>query len=210
MVTPAYVVGAGGHAKVVIATLRAAGHEILGILDDADERQGQAVLGCPVIGKTEQLATVGEQGGVVIAIGNNRVRQGIAARFPWVRWLTVIHPAATVHDSVRLDEGTVVFAGAVIQPEVKLGAHTIVNTGALIDHDCVLEPFVHVAPGCRLAGNVRVGTGAFLGTGVCVIPGRYIGPWSTVGAGAVVINDLAGGVTAVGVPARKLPREDVK
>ena len=61
---------------------------------------------------------------------------------------------------------------------------------------------MHIAPGCHLAGNVVVGAGAFLGVGVSVIPGKSIGRWATVGAGAVVVADIAADVVVKGVPAR--------
>jgi carbonic anhydrase/acetyltransferase-like protein (isoleucine patch superfamily) len=48
--------------------------------------------------------------------------------------------------------------------------------------------------------------GIFLGIGSSVIPGRRIGAWTTVGAGAAVIHDLPAQVTAVGVPAHVLER----
>lgn len=60
------------------------------------------------------------------------------------------------------------------------------------------------ASGVHLAGSVQVGEGAFLGIGSVVIPGVRIGHWSTLGAGAAAIRDVADGVVAVGVPARAL------
>ena len=51
------------------------------------------------------------------------------------------------------------------------------------------------------AGMCRWG-GAFIGAGAIVIPGKKIGAWSIVGAGAVVINDIPDGVVVVGNPAR--------
>jgi len=33
------VIGGGGHAKVVIATARAAGYEVIGVLDDDDKKR---------------------------------------------------------------------------------------------------------------------------------------------------------------------------
>ena len=53
---------------------------------------------------------------------------------------------------------------------------------------------------------MRVGEGAFLGIGAVVIPGVRIGGWSTLGAGAVAIREVADGVVAVGVLARALQR----
>jgi UDP-perosamine 4-acetyltransferase len=80
----------------------------------------------------------------------------------------------------------------------------IVNTGAIIDHDCVIGDHVHLAPGTKLAGNVSVEEGAFLGIGATVVPEINIGKFSRVGAGAVVINDISPFTTVVGVPAKAL------
>ena len=45
-----------------------------------------------------------------------------------------------------------------------------------------------------------------LGIGSVVLPNVQVGPWATVGAGAVVLQDVAPGVTVVGNPARRLRR----
>jgi sugar O-acyltransferase (sialic acid O-acetyltransferase NeuD family) len=197
------VIGAGGHAKVVIATLRDAGWRVVQAYDDDPAKRGTLVLGVPIAGGFDQ-APLGPRR-AVIAVGNNRARSAVAARFLDMEWVTVVHPRAWVDPSVRLGPGTVVFAGAVIQPDAALGAHVIVNTGATIDHDCSLGDFVHVAPGCHLAGTVTLGQGAFLGTGVSVIVRGEVGPWATVGAGGVVVRHVPPGVTAIGVPARPRP-----
>ncbi len=48
--------------------------------------------------------------------------------------------------------------------------------------------------------------GVMLGANSCVIPGKKVGAWTTVGAGGVVNRDLPEGVVAVGVPARPLQK----
>ena len=53
-----------------------------------------------------------------------------------------------------------------------------------------------------LAGFVRVGRGALLGSKTCVIQGLALGDAVRTGAGAVIIRDVPAGVTVVGVPAR--------
>lgn len=194
------VVGGGGHAKVVVATLRAAGHAVAGVLDDAPGAGGRTVLGVPVLGPVGQLGK--HAGPAVLAIGSNRVRHRLAEAYPEIEWLRVVHPAATVHTSVRVGEGTVVFAGAVLQPDAEIGRHVIINTGATVDHDSRLGDFVHVAPGSHLSGAVTVEEGGFLGVGASAAPGVTVGAWGTVGAGGVVIRDLPPNVTSVGVPAR--------
>jgi sugar O-acyltransferase (sialic acid O-acetyltransferase NeuD family) len=207
---PVAVIGGGGHAKVVISTLQAAGYPVAGVFDDSPEKWGSELLGCPVRGPIDALAGSGCPA-AVIAIGSNEVRKQIAGRFLEIEWATVVHPGATVHSSVhssvQLGPGTVVFAGAVIQPDSVLGAHVIVNTGATVDHDCAVGDYVHLAPGSHLAGSVRIGEGAFLGIGSAVTPGRQVGEWTIVGAGAVVVRDLPDNITAVGVPARPMKKD---
>src|SRR5204863_7322494 len=131
------------------------------VLDEVQATWGTTVLGVPVTGPVASLT--GRP--AVIAVGSNAARARIAAAHPDVPWQTAIHPSAIVAEGVTVGPGTVLFAGAIIQPDTVLGAHVIVNTSASIDHDCVIEDFVHIAPGVHLAGDVRVGRLAFLGTG---------------------------------------------
>lgn len=200
---PFVLLGAGGHAKVILATALAAGWSCRGLYDDDPAKAGTTVLGVPVLGPLPEAAALA-QDEVLIGFGSNAFRKAVALRYPQVRWATVVHPSAQVHPSVQLGEGSVVFAGAVIQPDTVLGRHCIVNTGATVDHDCVFGDFVHVAPGVHLAGSVRLEAGVFLGVGAVAVPGVRVGADTVVGAGAVVVRDLPGGITAAGVPAKPL------
>lgn len=200
-----WVIGSGGHAKVVIDALRASGEcDVAGILDDAPERWGAEVLGVPVRGEISERSIVRLAiESAVIAIGSNSTRAEVARRFGHrLSWSRAVHPTAYLAPGVRLGEGSVVLAGAIIQPDTVIGDHAILNTMCSVDHDGVIGDFTHVGPGAHLAGNVRVGEGAFLGVGSCVVPGRLVDAWSTVGAGGVVVTDIPRGAIAKGVPAR--------
>ena len=205
---PLYVIGAGGHGKVVVSTLLECGFAVDGALDDDAAKTGTTILDIPVIQTIESFILRKETARAICAVGENKNRKELSVRLAAspLEWITAVHPAAWIHSSVRLGEGTIVFAGAVIQPDTVLGAHCIVNTGALIDHDSVIGNFCHLAPGCRITGGVSVGEGAFLGAGATVIPGVVIGSWSAIGAGSTVIRDIPPGATAVGSPARIIKR----
>ncbi|ULH14250.1 acetyltransferase (plasmid) [Deinococcus sp. KNUC1210] len=199
---PLHILGASGHAKVIVALAHALGHPIAALYDDRI-REGDlpAVLGhsveTPVAGLPDTPQT-----SAVIGIGSNAVRRTLADRFRRVHWEALIHPTAWVAPDAEIGPGSVIMAGAVVQPGARIGAHVIVNTLASVDHDCVLEDYVHVAPGCHLAGNVHLGEGVFAGVGAVFTPGNQVGAWSTIGAGATVISSFPAGITAVGVPAR--------
>ena len=199
------VAGAGGHGKVVVASITAAGDTVIGILDDDPSHTGQLVLGVRVLGPVE-AALVPADAFVVLGIGSNRARQAIARRLP-ARYASVVHPAAVVHPSVTIGVGTVVFAGAVIQPDTLIGEHVIVNTSASIDHDNRIGAFAHIGPGTHLSGTVTVGEGTLLGIGSAVVPGMSIGEWATVGAGSAVVSDVPDGITVAGCPAKPLKKE---
>lgn len=194
---PVAVLGAGGHAKVVVAALRAQGRAITGCYIRRGDPRGPAVLGVAV--RFEDEIAPGTE--LMLATGENALRERLATTFSGP-WATVIHPSAFVDPTASLGPGTVICAGAVVQADACVGAHAIVNTHASVDHDCVIGAFVHIAPGAHLAGDVIVEDSAFIGTGASIIPGLRIGRGATVGAGAAVIRGVAAGTTVVGVPAR--------
>jgi len=197
------VIGAGGHAKVVVSTIFAAGMTVTAIYDDDKEKWGGEILGCKILGPLSMIDfSSGES--AIMAIGNNYVRMRLASRFEKLDWVTIIHPEAYVHSSVHIGTGTVVFAGAVIQPDAFIGNHCIVNSGATIDHDCVIGDYVHISPGANLAGDVKIDEGAFLGIGSAAIVGITVGKWTTIGAGGVIIHDIPPNAVAVGVPAKAI------
>lgn len=200
------MLGAGGHAKVVVSLAQALGRSIEGLYDDDPRTHGESVLGVPVVGPIRGLS-LSPDTEVAIGVGDNRSRELLATSMDF-SWVSMIHPTAFVHDSVQVDQGAVVFAGAVIQPGCRIGAHAIVNSGANVDHDCELGPYAQISPGCSLAGGVRVGEGAMLGTGCVCIPLVEIGEWAVVGAGAVCVGPVEPGTIVVGVPARVVKHTD--
>jgi len=198
---PIVILGAGGHAKVVLAAALAARWHCVALYDDDESKRGTKLLGVEVLGR---LPLPDELAGrwVVLGFGRNAFRKEVAKRYPSSHWATVVHPAAVVHDSAVLGEGTVVFGGAILQPDSRIGCHSILNTSSSVDHDCILGDFVHIAPGTHLAGGVSLGSGVFMGIGTAVIPGIKVGPGSEVGAGATVVNDVPANVRVMGTPAR--------
>jgi UDP-perosamine 4-acetyltransferase len=207
---PLIVLGAGGHAKVLIDALRLRGCEILGIADADAGRHGTRHAGCRVVGDDAAVlmhdpAEIRLVNGVG-STGRPQARRRIFDEFKQRGYVfqTVTHPSAVIAADAVLEEGAQVMAGAIIQPGVRIGMNAIVNTAACVDHDCAVGAHVHLAPGVILSGGVRIGDGTHIGTGACVIQGVTIGEECVIGAGAVVLADIPAGMRAAGVPARRM------
>lgn len=198
------VIGAGGHAKVVISTLKALGKKIVSVYDDHHKTLGSDFMGIPVGGAFADAAHDCE---TYLAIGNNGVRKEIAESAPFLWGKALVHPRAWVDPSAKLGLGSVIFAGAIVQADSFIGTHVIVNTGATVDHDCNVLDYVHIAPGCHLCGGVDVYEEAMLGVGTKVIPLMKIGAKAVIGAGSVVIRDVQAGEKTVGVPAKAIAQD---
>lgn len=199
------VVGASGHGKVVAEAALDSGRWDTAAF--ADDRWGQLPTwhGMPVVSScTPDPALISQFPQVVIAIGVAKTRLRLLREFESAGYeaVTVIHPTATVSSSAEIGKGSVLLAGAIVNASASIGMGCIVNTGGSVDHDCQLGDGVHVCPGAAIAGDVAIGDGSWIGIGSCIIQGIKIGSDVTIGAGATVINDIADGVTAVGVPAR--------
>ncbi len=212
------VLGAGGHAKVVVDAIRSASrlwggeaeYEVTGVVG-ASGAVSDSVLGVPVIGTDDDLPRLRAAGISFAAVGVGTVRDPAARRRVHETALAegfalppIVHPSAVVASTAKLGDGCFIAAGAVIGPDAVIGEGAIVNTNAVCDHDCLIGPFAHVAPGASLSGSVVVGEAGHVGTGAAVLQGVTIGPGAVIGVGAAVIRDVAAGETVVGVPARSM------
>lgn len=200
-----FLLGAGGHAKMVLESLASMNqYEIIGCLEP--QPKFDRVLGFPVL--TENTSTLERllesKALAFVALGDNRQREKLTEhlRSLGFDFATIISTSAYVSASATIEPGTVIMPKAVVGAETRIGPGVIINTASSVDHDGIIEGFVHVAPGCHLAGKVKVQQGAMLGIGTCVIPERCIGAWSILGANSTVVRDIPPGTTYVGTPAR--------
>jgi len=95
----------------------------------------------------------------------------------------LVHPGVyIVHGQVVIDGQVEIESGVTIAPWVTIGLRAGNLRGATIERN------VSIGTGAKVIGPVRVGQGA------------------TIGANAVVVDDVAPGTTVVGAPARAVAR----
>lgn len=204
------ILGASGHGKVVADAAECCGWQVVDFFDDAWPNMVSNGA-WQVVGDTALLkSSLQHYDGVLVAIGNNAVRYRKMLELEELggRLCSILHPAATISRHAVIDKGVVILAGAVVNAGADIGPGVILNTSCSVDHDCVLGACVHISPGARLAGGVKVGDLSWIGIGASVRQLINIGRHVTVGAGGVVVSDVADSLTVIGVPAKKISNKN--
>jgi len=202
------LIGAGGHAKVIVSILRKLDRfDILGYT--ALENRGD-LMGVPFLGLDGDLAELANQHKNLTAVlavgqvglGNFRFSLWEKLRALSISFPSIVSPNAVVNEAVSLGESAVVMDGAIINSGASIGRGAIVNTNSTVEHDVTLGDWVHVASGATISGGVTIGRFSMIGAGATVIEGKTVGSGCLIGAGATVTRDLSEPGVYVGCPAR--------
>ena len=204
------IVGAGGHAKVVIeAALQSSKYDDFYLIDDKYklDRDYKILNKWPLVGSTKDIFNPlikKKFKNAFVAIGDNNSRISFlnCLKKEGYSIPNIIHPSSIISPSAKINYGSAILSNAVINAETFIGFGSIINTSSNIDHECIIKEGVHICPGVNVAGNVEIGKLSFIGVGTSIKNGIKLGNQVIVGAGSAVISDLTNGVTAVGVPAK--------
>lgn len=208
------ILGAGGFAREVawlVSQVNRGGlgnWNVIGFWSHDPRDIGMVINGLPVI-DPQLILDRSDAISAVAAIGDPSIREravGDAMRVG-LRFATLVHPSVLLDEvTVTMEQGSIICAGSILTTNITIGAHVIVNLDCTIGHDCVLEDFVTLSPGCHLSGHTTVRRGSYLGTGMVTVERHEIGQCATIGAQAAVVKDIQPGVIAIGVPAKpKIP-----
>lgn len=209
MTKSVYLLGAGGHGRVVLDVLRGKDVNVKGILDP-ELKLGKEVWGVPVLGGDDYLDNLSKKEALVVnGLGANPHTASRRQLFTAVKqrgfpFMSLIHPSAFLGHQTQVGEGCQVMAGAILQCGTALGDNVVINTGASIDHDCMIENHSFISPRAILCGNIIVESSTFIGAGATILPGLRIGANAIIGAGTVVIQSIPQRWIVVGNPAVKI------
>jgi acetyltransferase EpsM len=191
------IYGGGGHGKSLIDLVLALGtYDLVGVIDDG-LMIGSDVAGLAVLGGSEKLAELAENGvrQAVNAVGgvgdiSSRIRVFETLTSGGFVCPTVAHPRAYVEPSARLAGGVQVFPHSYVGSEASVGFGAIINTGAVVSHDCTVGDYANISPGALLAGGVSIGESALVGMGVTINLNVTVGPEARIGNSAVIKSDV--------------------
>ena len=199
------IIGAGGHGRVVADCAEKQGYKDIAFIDDCyPERTSSGKW--QVIGKVNDWQKLIAQSDLIVAFGNNELRQKTIQYLQenQVVIKSIVHPTAVIGSDIELGESCVIFANAVVNIGSKIADGCIINTGATIDHDCQLEQLVHISPGAHIAGGVKIGAYSWIGIGSAVVEYIELAQNTKTGAGAAIIAPTEENSLYVGVPAKKI------
>ena len=207
-----YIIGAGGFGREVAWLVERLNEKeptwnLKGFVDDDVSMHGTIQGGYPVVDRCDYLRKVTEETWCVCAIANVKNRKKIINRISdniKIHFATLIDPQVVCSSRVEIGEGTIICAGTVVSVDVVIGKHVIVDWNCTIGHDDIIGNYVTLYPNVNISGCVSVGECTELGTGIQIIQGKKICENVIVGAGSVVVKDIAKEGTYVGVPVGKV------
>lgn len=197
------IVGAGGFGREVewlIERINEQHYEwnFIGFVDSE-------INGKRVVGDDSFIVEAKRELYVAIAVGSSRLRKVLYEKYvknPNVHFPNLLDPSVVISKRVAMGIGNIVCAANIITVDVVWGSFNIVNLACTIGHDVKMGDYITINPNCNISGNVTIGNLSEIGTGTQIIQGKEIGAETIVGAGCVVVKDIPGECTVVGVPGK--------
>lgn len=209
------ILGTGGNAIDIIDTMheinRNSDHvlyECIGLLDDDEEKWGKKYLGVKVLGPLSKAKSF-KNSFFINGIGNDKnfwKKEKIIAQTKLSpnRFITLIHPTASVSRSATLGRGSMILQNVTIASNVKIGNHVMVMPNSVISHDVKIGDYTTITGGVCISGKVTVGKSVYFGTNSSIIGYISIGPYSLIGMGSVVLTTVLANSVMIGNPAKFL------
>ncbi len=210
------ILGAGGFAREasllveeINDTLASGRWNLLGFIDEDRAKWGLKLRSYPVLGGWEALKEQPEQAAVICVVGDPGAKWKLIgeAERQGREFVNLIHPSVALAGDVRLGKGVLINKGCLVTTNIVIGDHVSINPGCGIGHDAVIGVYSTLMWRVNISGAVEIGESCLIGTGATVLQEKRVGQGSVIGAGAVVTEDLPGGCTAAGVPARVIKKD---
>lgn len=192
---PIVLLGAGGHASVLLEILISQNREIIAVVAPDIHRKVFSRYQC--FNEDDSIYEFDkDQVLLVNGIGflsNGSTRKKLYEKFSEKNYSfeTVVANQAVVSPTATINQGAQIMHGAIVQTGAFIGSNTIINTKASVDHDCIIGKHNHIAPSATLCGAVHTGNSVFIGAGTTLIQEVVVGDDAFVGAGAMVAKSLA-------------------
>jgi len=203
-----YLCGAGNLEGIRLALRineKCAPWEKIIILDDNPAKHGQSILGLEVAGPFALLGQADMNSSEVANLVSRTTAKRESARqkiktYP-LPFAPLIDPTVDIF-GVEYTSDISIYQGAIFAAGAFVDESSVVFLGAMVGHGCRIGKGCIIAPGAIVNARVQLEDGVYVGTNASILPDLRVGPWATIGANSAVVEDVPGGATVMGVPAK--------
>lgn len=208
------IIGGKGTAVVIAEQIQdaidkyGADYELLGFAFD-DPMFGSSISGFPILEKTYNVYEKYKKYDDVFYVFSlyrsdlieERIKLRDSYQIPVQKYLTFIHPLATVSRSVRMGFGNIILANTVINPNVIMGNFNTINSTCLLGHDSMIGNSNFFAGHSVVGSNIKIGSGNFFGLNSSVRNFVEIEDYNIIGMAANVVKSINNNKIVIGNPA---------
>ena len=203
----AILFGTSGQAEVMDYLItNDSEYEIVAFTSTSDFIKENTIYGRPLIAfeEIEKIYPPAEYD-MHIAIGyntQNRVRRKFyeAAKAKGYKLLTYISSKCTNY-AKKIGDNCFIFEDNTIQPFVEVGNNCILWSGNHIGHHSKIMDDVFISSHVVISGHCTIGSNSFLGVNSTLKDGIKIAPFTTLGAGCLIVKDTEEDTTYIGTKA---------
>lgn len=191
------LIGAGNGSAVALDIINQNQHQrAVGILDDASSVSVKSVMGIPLMGKTERIEALFEEGyfeQLMICFSKNQQKRAEIFSYyksKGIPFANVIDPSAKLHSNVLLGEGNMICANTRVGTCTKIGDNNFISAFTNIEHHNVLGSHITFGPFVSTSGSVTFGDSIRVGTGIFIEPCISIGDGAILASGLTITRDI--------------------
>ncbi|MCK9471823.1 MAG: NeuD/PglB/VioB family sugar acetyltransferase [Bacilli bacterium] len=205
------IIGAGGFARELLSYIKEEisnnyfQYNLIGFIDDNLNSFGERETGYDII-DTITSHKIREEAVYLCAIADPKTRLKIGNDFleKGATFINYFHHTAEIRERVKMGVGNIFCPHTWANPDTSIGNFVLVNNLSGFAHDCIIGDACTINGACQINGNNTLGKGVFMGSGAIIVPGRRIGDFVKISAGAVIFSNVKDNRTMVGNPATML------
>jgi len=187
-------------------------YEVVALLDDNPDTQGNEIGGVKVKGTLAKATTYGDEVKFALNISNSKRRIQRYELFkslgiPKERFVTLIHPSCSIAKTATIGYGCFIWEFSHINHKAFIGDFSLVNVNSIVAANCQLGVSVIFGSRVTVLIGAKIGNCSFIGSCSTISEDVEVGPGSFIGIGSVVLRDVKPGHFTMGNTATKQIRD---